>query len=114
VQFKIWWGGVNNPGITIVKRDAMKNTIIRLCACAGLLGLSTSCTTTYDAYGYPQQMVDPAIAVAGILAAGAIGYAIAENNNDHYHNRYSGYGYRRGYYRGGYGYRGYRGNYCRY
>lgn len=81
------------------------------------MALATSCTTTYDAYGYPQQMVDPAVAVAGVLAAGAIGYAIAESNDRYYHNHYSGYGYRRGYRPYGYGYRrgyGYRGNYCRY
>jgi len=96
----------------------MKNVILRLSACACLMGLTASCTTTYDSYGRPQQMVDPVVAVAGVVAAGAIAYAIADNNDHHYNNRYrhSGHGYRRGYgggYGGGYGRGGYRGNYCR-
>jgi hypothetical protein len=45
-------------------------------ACSG-----TSCTTTYDAYGRPVQSMDPGLAVAGIAAAGLIGYAVANNNN---------------------------------
>jgi hypothetical protein len=53
---------------------------------------STSCMTTYDAYGRPVQSVDPGAAVAGAAAAGVVGYALA-NDNDHYHHR--------GYYRGG-------------
>jgi hypothetical protein len=56
-------------------------------------GASVSCMTTYDANGYPVQSVDPAVAIAGVAAAGLVGYAIA-NNNKHY-----GGG---GYYRGGY------------
>ena len=60
--------------------------------------------TTYDAYGRPMQTVDPALAVAGIAAAGIIGYAAADNH--HYHNDYY-YGGGGGYYGGGHGcYRG--------
>lgn len=58
---------------------------------AGPLTLLPSCTTTYDAYGRPVQSVDPAAATAAAVAAGVVGYAIGENNdNDHYN-------YRRGY-----------------
>lgn len=99
-----------------VQRVMMKNAILRFTACACLLGLSASCTTTYDAYGRPQQSVDPVVAAAGIVAAGAIGYAIADSRNHRYNNNYyrPGYGgYRRGY-GGGYGHGGYRGNHCRY
>ncbi len=47
---------------------------------------SVSCMTTYDAYGRPVQSVDPALAVAGVAAAGIIGYAVAnDNNNGGYH-----------------------------
>ena len=46
---------------------------------------SVSCMTTYDAYGRPVQSVDPALAVAGVAAAGIIGYAVSNNNNDNYH-----------------------------
>ncbi|MEM8952647.1 MAG: hypothetical protein AAGD22_00705 [Verrucomicrobiota bacterium] len=65
-----------------------------LAVALALVGLTaTSCTTTYDAYGRPVQTVDPALAVAGIAAAGLVGYAIADNNRDqyrggkHYYNR---------------------------
>jgi len=63
----------------------------------------TSCMTTYDAAGRPVQSVDPGAAAAGAVAAGALGYAIGQNNNDR--NYYYG-GYRRPYY-GHYGYRKY-------
>lgn len=63
--------------------------------------------TTYDAYGRPVQSVDPGLAVAGVAAAGLIGYAAA-NNRSHHHHR-GGY-YSRPYYGGGY----YRGPYRRY
>jgi hypothetical protein len=54
--------------------------------------------TTYDAYGRPVQSVDPALAVAGVAAAGIIGYAVANNNSDNcnYSRPYHGGG---GYYR---------------
>ena len=55
----------------------------------------TSCMTTYDAYGRPVQSVDPGAAAAGVVAAGAVGYAIGQHNDDHHHY-YGGY-YRRGY-----------------
>ncbi len=43
--------------------------------------VGVSCTTTYDAYGRPVQSVDPGLALAGIVAAGAIGYAIADDRS---------------------------------
>ncbi|MEO6477869.1 MAG: hypothetical protein ABIQ96_22310 [Luteolibacter sp.] len=66
--------------------------------------------TTYDANGHPVQSVDPGLAVAGVAAAGLIGYAAGNNHNDHYYYGrpvyYGGGGYYRGggprYYRGGY------------
>lgn len=66
---------------------------------------SVSCMTTYDTYGRPVQTVDPGLAVAGVAAAGLIGYAVANNNNDNCNYRggggyYVGGGYyRRPYYR---------------
>jgi hypothetical protein len=62
---------------------------------------SVSCMTTYDTYGRPVQTVDPGLAVAGVAAAGLIGYAVANNNNDNCN-------YRGGYYGGGYYRRAYR------
>ena len=79
------------------------STILRISALSLLLACvasSVSCMTTYDAYGRPVQSVDPALAVAGVAAAGLLGYAAA--NNHSHHGYYGG-----GYYGGGY-YRGYR------
>lgn len=77
-----------------------RSILLRLTTCAALLafaGSSVSCMTTYDAYGRPVETVDPGLAVAGIAAAGLIGYAAA-NNHSHYRNYYRG-----GYCGGGYG-----------
>ncbi len=56
--------------------------------------------TTYDAYGRPVQSVDPGVAAAGVVAAGALGYALANDNDDHHHHHYrrGGYYHRRGHY----------------
>lgn len=61
-------------------------------ALAAAVFTGTSCTTTYDAYGRPQQSVDPGMAVAGVAAAGLLGYALADNHNDHrgYYRPYHG------------------------
>jgi hypothetical protein len=80
-----------------------KQFIMRLIAGVALVasaGSGVSCMTTYDSYGRPVQSVDPGLAVAGVAAAGLIGYA-AGNNND---NRNHGH-YRRGGYHGGGRYR---------
>lgn len=59
-----------------------------------------SCMTTYDANGRPVQTVDPGAAAVGVLAAGAVGYAIGQNNEPRYY--YPRYHHPRGYYyRGG-------------
>lgn len=74
-------------------------TISRIVTATALLALSpfiTSCTTTYDAAGRPVQSVDPGTAAAGAVAAGALGYAIGQNNDND--RRYYGSGYRRPYY----------------
>jgi hypothetical protein len=81
--------------------ETMKtNNLFRLggaLSCALLVFSSTSCVTTYDAAGRPVQTVDPAMAAAGVVAAGLVGYAISENNHSHYRGGYAGYG--GGYYR---------------
>ncbi|NQW99168.1 hypothetical protein HQ447_00820 [bacterium] len=84
----------------------MKIHLLRLSTAvtlAAFAGTSLSCMNTYDSYGRPVQSVDPGLAVAGIAAAGVLGYAAANNNNDkdrHYRgDRYRGDGYRRDGYR---------------
>ena len=93
-----------------MRRTGMRITLHRLFRLASAVALvaafssSMSCTTTYDAYGRPQQSVDPGLALAGVAAAGIVGYAIGENNHHYsnsYHRPYPYYG------GGGYGYRGY-------
>ena len=79
--------------------------LLRLAASIALgaaAAVSTSCTTTYDAYGRPQQSVDPGLAVAGVAAAGVLGYALANSNDNHHHGHYAPRGYYRGGYYGGY------------
>jgi hypothetical protein len=39
--------------------------------------------TTYDTYGRPVQSIDPGLALAGVAAAGIIGYAAANDNSGH-------------------------------
>lgn len=67
---------------------------------AAFIMSSVSCMTTYDTYGRQVQTVDPGLALAGVAAAGLIGYAVANNNNnnDNHHGHYRGGG---GYYSGG-------------
>ncbi len=64
------------------------NGVLRVILGFTLCGFSSSCMTAYDAYGRPIQVVDPAVAAAGIIAAGAVGYAVASeaNNHDNYHS----------------------------
>ena len=70
-------GGNWNPHIMkTLKR--MTAALLMLAA----FGTGTSCMTTYDAYGRPVQSVDPGVAVAGAVAAGIVGMAIAD---DHHH-----------------------------
>jgi len=75
--------------------------VLQATAAITLLGLSPSCMTTYDSAGRPVQTVDPGLAVAGVAAAGLVGYAIGQHN-DHHHYHGGGY-YGGGYYRPYYG-----------
>jgi hypothetical protein len=81
---------------------------VRLTALLACITLSTSCYTTYDSYGNARQSVDPGVALMGVAAAGLVGYALADDNDNHYsrNNYYGGGGYYRsdGYGHGG-GYR---------
>jgi len=93
----------------VVKTIHLLFRLSALCAC---VASSVSCMTTYDAYGRPVESVDPGLAVAGIAAAGLIGYAISEDHGHDYDYHGHGGHYDRGRYynRGGY-YSGYHGGY---
>ncbi len=73
-------------------------------AAALALGLGTSCTTMYDSYGCPVDVITPEGAALAAVAAGVVGYAIADSNRGHHR----GHGGFRGGGRGGRG-----GGYCR-
>ena len=98
---------MNNPGrrsvpIT-VKTIPATTRIFRfglLAALVAAAGSSVSCMTTYDAAGRPVQTVDPGLAVAGVAAAGLIGYALGDD--DDYHHGYHGGRYYGGHYRRAY------------
>jgi hypothetical protein len=84
--------------------ESVKTTsyLLRAAAVCAALFSGVSCMTTYDAYGRPVQSVDPGVAVAGIAAAGLIGYAAGDDNDRRGHNHrgyYRGYSRHRGYYR---------------
>ncbi|RYD37530.1 MAG: hypothetical protein EOP87_03335 [Verrucomicrobiaceae bacterium] len=72
----------------------MKSIILKTVAVLTAVVATTSCMTTYDAYGRPVQSVDPAAATAGVVAAGVLGYAVANNRGDRHHHHHD-----RGYYR---------------
>ena len=72
---------------------------------AGLLCcFGASCTTAYDAYGYPRQVVEPGVAIAGAAAAGLLAYGLANNSGHRHHGYHRSYyrSYDHGYYRPSY------------
>ena len=94
----------------------MNSAFCRFVLSGLLCCLGVSCTTAYDAYGYPQQVVDPAAAVVGAAAVGLLAYGLA-SNGDHHHrgshyHHYDRYdGHQGGSYYPPY-YGGYRGHRC--
>ena len=78
----------------------MRATLMKVLAVAAVVCFSASCTTVYDSQGRPQQVVTPEGAAIGAVAAGLLGYALADDNHSHRHHRYRGHHYR------GYGYGG--------
>ncbi len=66
-----------------MKIHTLSGRLLILSLLAACAGSSLSCMTTYDGYGRPVQSVDPGLAVAGVAAAGLIGYAAANNHGHH-------------------------------
>ncbi|MFP6881928.1 MAG: hypothetical protein VCA34_13325 [Roseibacillus sp.] len=71
------------------------------------LALGTSCTTMYDAQGRPVEVVTPEGAALAAVAAGFVGYAIADDQGNRRHHGY-GHGYGHGGHGGHGGHRGCR------
>ena len=70
-------------------------TLQRLVLAVLLTASATSCMTAYDAYGRPQQVVDPAAAALGAAAVGVLAYGLASSN--HHRRYYDDSCYSRGY-----------------
>lgn len=91
----------------------MKSKLLRLVMAVVLTGFASSCTTVYDPYGRPQQVVDPAAAVVGAAAVGLLAYGLASSYDD-CNRGYSHHGgHHHGYYGRSYGRYHHRG-YCAY
>jgi hypothetical protein len=64
----------------------MNTTLLRSVAAGMLLFFGASCTTAYDHYGRPRQVVEPGVALLGAAAVGLTALALT-NNNDRCDNR---------------------------
>lgn len=79
----------------------MIKTGFRLITALIVASLGMGCTTAYDYYGRPRQVVEPGAAIFGAAAIGLLAFGLANSNNDdgpHYQPR----GYHRGYDHHGY------------
>ncbi len=85
-NFKRWRSLNNLLSVTVLPRR-MTMKLFKYVRKPSLLGASlafifSSCVTSYDQAGRPIQSVDPGAALVGVAAAGLIGYAIGDNNDD--------------------------------
>jgi hypothetical protein len=76
-------------------------TFLTLAVC---VATNQSCMTTYSAKGYPVQSVDPGVATAAIIGAGAVGFVLGSANYgcEPYYGAYGQVGYFRPYSHGHY------------
>jgi len=66
----------------------MKRRLFLLIAAAILaLGGATSCTTMYDSAGRPVEVITPEGAALAAVAAGVVGYVMADDGHDRRHYR---------------------------
>lgn len=74
-----------NIGMRGHVRSHMHQTLLRVITGILILSTTVSCTTAYDPYVRPLQVVDPGIALLGVAIAGLIGIALADDTSDRYH-----------------------------
>ncbi len=68
----------------------MRKLSLTLVAGIAVALMGSSCTTMYDAHGRPRQVVTPEGAALGAVAAGVVGYALADGKSrdrHYYHPR---------------------------
>ena len=92
-------------------RKGMRKHFLRLVGALGVACLAASCATAYDSQGRPVNVVTPEGAAFAAVAAGLIGYALADDNKSKHYGHH-GYGHR-GYSNRGYGGYSRGGGYCR-
>lgn len=99
----------------------MMKTGIRLVSALLVVTIGMGCTTAYDQYGRPRQVIEPGTAFVGAAAIGLLAYGLASSNNrsDDCEPQYRSQGYYRSYHSQGYnqGYRNphyYAPQHCRY
>ena len=75
--------------------DAMNILYSRSILAAVIVSFTSSCTTAYDAYGRPQQVISPGGALLGAAVVGLVAYGLASggnsNNNRHCQSNRPGY-----------------------
>ena len=82
---------------------SMMKTGIRLVSALLVTSLGMGCTTAYDQYGRPRQVIEPGAAFVGAAAIGLLAYGLASSHrsNDcepHYRSRSYHHGYDNPYY----------------
>ena len=86
-------------------------TGVRLVSALLVASLGMGCTTAYDQYGRPRQVIEPGAAFVGAAAIGLLAYGLASSNRSHdYEPRYRQQGYHHGYHNPRY----YAPEHCRY
>ena len=63
-----------------------------------IASLGMGCTTAYDHYGRPRQVIEPGAAIVGAAAIGLLAYGLASSSHREYHepcHQSHGYGYGR-------------------
>ena len=74
----------------------MFKSAFRLIAVLLVASLGVGCTTAYDYYGRPRQVVEPGVAILGAAAVGLLAYGLASGGHDHdrgHHYEHHGYGH---------------------
>lgn len=76
--------------MNVMKKQYHRTLLVILALCMGV-----SCTTAYDQYGRPRQVVEPGAALIGAAAVGLLAYGLSNSNGN---NRHHGNSYNRGHY----------------